>query len=565
MKMSKMLMPTLREVPAEAEITSHQLMLRAGMMRKIAAGVYSYLPMGLKVLKNVENIIRSSMDKYGAQEVLMPALLPAEVYQSSGRWEVFGPDMFRLKDRGDRDFCLGPTHEEVFTNMVKSEVHSYRGLPVTLYQIQTKYRDERRPRFGVMRSREFVMKDAYSFDRDAEGLDKSYDIMYEAYHDAFDHMMLDYIVVDADSGAMGGSGSQEFMVKSEVGEDTIAYCACGYAANNEKAECIPQEIACPEGALALEKLHTPNVKTIEELTGSLSTDPRLFIKTLIYIADGKPVAVMVRGDRELNEVKLKNYLNCNDLGMADPATVREVTGAQVGFAGPIGIKCTLLMDLEVSKMQNYIAGANETDYHYKNVCHDRDFKPDAILDLRVIAEGDVCPRCGGEIHTVQGIEVGHIFKLGTKYSKALECTYLDENGKEQVMVMGCYGIGVSRCVAAIIEQNHDENGIIWPVSVAPYQVTVVPVNTSDETQMKLAENLYASLQQQGVPVLLDDRNERAGVKFKDADLLGTPVRITVGKLAKDGLVEYKLRTEKDAVQKTPQQAAEDALRFIRGE
>jgi len=564
LKMSKMLMPTLREVPAEAEIKSHQLMLRAGMMRKIAAGVYSYLPMGLKVLKKVENIIRASMDKYGAQEVLMPAILPAETYQASGRWDVFGPEMFRLKDRNDRDFCLGPTHEEVFTEMVKSEVHSYRNLPITLYQIQTKYRDERRPRFGVMRSREFIMKDAYSFDKDNEGLDKSYEYMYKAYHDAFDTMKLDYIVVDADSGAMGGSGSQEFMVKSEVGEDTIAYCSCGYAANNEKAACVPERINCPEGDLPLEKIHTPNVKTIEELVGYLNTDAKLFVKTLIYSADGKPVAVMVRGDRELNEVKLQNYLGCAELEMADAATVQQVTGAAVGFAGPIGIKCRLIMDLEVAEMKNYIVGANETDYHFKNVCHERDFKPEAVIDVRTIVSGDACPHCGAKIETAQGIEVGHIFKLGTKYSKALNCSYLDENGKEQAMIMGCYGIGVNRCVSAIIEQNNDENGIIWPVNITPYHVIIVPVNVTDETQMKIAEEIYEELKNQGIDVIMDDRNERAGVKFKDADLIGVPVRITVGKLAKEGKVEYKLRTDAEAAQKTPSEAVSNAVKFIKG-
>ncbi len=562
MKMSKMLMPTLREVPAEAEIKSHQLMLRAGMMRKVAAGVYSYLPMGLKVLKNVENVIRDAMDSHGAQEVLMPAVLPAETYMASGRWERFGPEMFRLKDRNSRDFCLGPTHEEVFTEMVKNEVHSYRGLPVTLYQIQTKYRDERRPRFGVMRSREFIMKDAYSFDRDTAGLDKSYDNMYDAYVQAFTAMNMDFIVVDADSGAMGGSGSQEFMVKSDVGEDTIAYCKCGYAANNEKAVCVPQKTECPEGDLSLEKIHTPNVKTIEELVAFLNTNAKLFVKTLIYCGDGEPVAVMVRGDRELNEVKLQNYLGCTELAMADYETVEKVTGAAVGFAGPVGIKCKLLMDLEVAEMKNYITGANETDYHYINTNHSRDFEPDAVLDLRVIESGDICPKCGGVIETAQGIEVGHIFKLGTKYSDALGCKYLDENGKDATVVMGCYGIGVNRCVAAIIEQNCDENGIIWPVNIAPYKVVIVPVNIGDEEQMAAAEKMYNEFKAKGIEVLMDDRDERAGVKFKDADLIGTPLRITVGKLIKDGLVEYKLRSGGEVEKLSPEEAVAKALEFI---
>ncbi len=562
MKMSKMLMPTLREVPAEAEIKSHQLMLRAGMMRKVAAGVYSYLPMGLKVLKNVENVIRDAMDSHDAQEVLMPAVLPAETYMASGRWERFGPEMFRLKDRNSRDFCLGPTHEEVFTEMVKNEVHSYRSLPVTLYQIQTKYRDERRPRFGVMRSREFIMKDAYSFDRDTAGLDKSYDNMYDAYVQAFTAMNLDFIVVDADSGAMGGSGSQEFMVKSDVGEDTIAFCKCGYAANNEKAACVPQKTECPEGDLALEKIHTPNVKTIDELVAFLKTNAKLFVKTLIYSADGEPVAVMVRGDRELNEIKLQNYLGCTELAMADYETVEKVTGAAVGFAGPVGIKCKLLMDLEVAEMKNYITGANETDYHYINTNHGRDFEPDGVADFRIIENGDVCPKCGGVIETAQGIEVGHIFKLGTKYSDALGCKYLDENGKDATVVMGCYGIGVNRCVAAIIEQNCDENGIIWPVNIAPYKVVIVPVNIGDEQQMAVAEKMYNDLKAKGIEVIMDDRDERAGVKFKDADLIGTPLRITVGKLVADGLVEYKLRSGGEVEKLSPEEAVAKALEFI---
>ena len=563
MKMSKVLMPTLREVPAEAEIKSHQLMLRAGMMRKVAAGVYSYLPLGLKVLKNVENIIRKSMDSHDACELLMPAILPAETYQVSGRWDKFGPEMFRMKDRNSRDFCLGPTHEEVFTDLVKSEIHSYRALPITLYQIQTKYRDERRPRFGVMRSREFIMKDAYSFDRDAEGLDKSYKNMFDAYNEIFTNMGLDFIVVDADSGAMGGSGSQEFMVKSEVGEDTIAFCECGFASNIEKAACVPEETACPEGDLAVEKIHTPNIKTIEDLTNALKIDEKMFVKTLIYNGDGKIVAVMLRGDRELNETKLQNYLGCTELTMADFATVEEVTGAKVGFAGPIGIKCPVLMDSEVALMKNYIVGANETDYHYINVNKDRDFTPDDILDLRTIVDGDKCPKCGKPISTVQGIEVGHIFKLGTKYSEALGCGYLDENGKDQPMIMGCYGIGVNRCVAAVIEQHCDENGIVWPMSVAPFKVEIVPVNVSDEVQMNMANELYNTLTAKGIDVLMDDRDERAGVKFKDADLMGAPIRITVGKGAKDGLVEYKLRAGGDVLNMTPDEAITNVLELVK--
>lgn len=566
MKMSKMLMPTQREVPAEAEIKSHQLMLRAGMMRKSAAGIYNYLPLGLKVLRKVENIIRQSMDEHGAIEVLMPALLPAESYMASGRWEVFGDNMFRLKDRNGRDFCLGPTHEELFTELVKNEVHSYKDLPMTIYQIQTKYRDESRPRFGIMRGREFVMKDAYSFDMTEEGLDKSYKNMYSAYCSAFDKLKLDYTIVDADSGAMGGSGSQEFMVKSDVGEDTIAYCdACGYAANSEKAACIPEIIDCPEGDLELTEIHTPNVKTIEELMSFFDCDARLFVKTLIYCAEDRVVAVMVRGDREVNEVKLANYLGANEIGMADVQTVNEVTGAEVGFAGPIGIKCELLMDSEVAEMKNFIVGANKTDYHFKNVQIGRDFTPDATLDLRTIVTGDKCPKCGKEIKTAQGIEVGHIFKLGTKYADALGCSFLDENGNDVTAIMGCYGIGVSRCIAAIIEQNCDDNGIIWPVAVAPYEAIIVPVNATDEVQMAVAEEIYAKLNAAGIETVMDDRDERAGVKFKDADLLGMPVRITVGKFAKDGIVEFKLRNSDEVIKLSPAEAAEKAIDYIKNE
>ena len=563
MRMSKLFLSTLREVPAEAETISHQLMLRGGMIRKLAAGVYSYLPLGHRVLRKIENIVREEMDNAGAQELLMSALLPAESYQASGRWDIFGPNMFKLKDRNGRDFCLGPTHEEIFTDTVKSCLKSYRQLPVTLYQIQTKYRDESRPRFGIIRSREFVMKDAYSFDRTWEGLDKSYSKMYDAYCKIFSRLGLDYIVVDADTGAMGGSGSQEFMVKSEVGEDTIAHCpTCNYSANVEKAECVlvPTEKEAPKKR---EKIHTPNVKTIDELVAFLNTDSTKFVKTLIYTANDKTVAVMVRGDREVNEVKLANHLGvpADDLMMATPETVTEVTGAAVGFAGPIGIKVPVIMDREVSQMSNFIVGACETDYHFINV-NVEDFEAE-VIDVRTIALGDPCPKCGQPIETTQGIEVGHIFKLGTKYTKALDCTYLDENGKAQTMIMGCYGIGVSRTIAATIEQFSDENGLVWPMPIAPYQAIVVPVNTKDETQLALAEKVYEELKAQGIEALIDDREERAGVKFKDADLIGIPVRITIGKKSVDGICEYKLRTDKESVDLNVDDAISRAVSYIK--
>ena len=565
MRMSNLLMPTLREVPAEAEITSHRLMLRAGLIRKLAAGIYSYLPLGLRSLKKIEQIVREEMDRAGAQELLMSALLPAEAYQASGRWEVFGDSMFRLKDRGGRDFCLGPTHEELFTQTVIDNVRSYKEFPMTLYQIHTKFRDEGRPRFGLMRTREFTMKDAYSFDLSEEGLDKSYKKMYDAYCRIFTRLGLDFTIVDADSGAMGGSGSQEFMVKSPVGEDGIAYCDdCGYAANYEKAQCIPQKKEYPDGELTLEKVHTPNAHTIDELVSSLGMEPHNFAKTILYKADDKYIAAMVRGDREINEVKLKNLVGCtDDLELADPAVVRELTHAQVGFAGPIGLDVPVYADLEVTEMRNFIVGANETDYHWKNVNVGRDFTPDFTADIRLITDGDVCPHCGKPIKTAQGIEVGHIFKLGTKYSDALGLKALDESGEEKTVIMGCYGIGVTRCIAAVIEQNYDDNGIIWPVSVAPYHVVVVPVNHKDENQVKIAEKIYGELQARGIEALLDDREERAGVKFKDADLIGIPVRIVVGKKCGDGIVEYKLRRAESAEEKTIEVAIEEAAAYVK--
>ncbi len=564
MRLSKYLLPTLREVPTEAEIPSHQLMMRAGMIRKLASGVYSYLPLGLKVLKNTESIIRKAMNRHDAQELLMPAILPKEILEQSGRWEVFGPEMFRLKDRGDRDFCLGPTHEEIFTDTVKNTVRSYKQLPLTLYQIQTKYRDERRPRFGVIRSREFVMKDAYSFDRDEAGLDVSYKNMYDAYREIFDEMGLNYLIVDADSGAMGGSGSQEFMVKSEIGEDTIAYCEeCGYCANEEKAVCIPENETSDELFSEMEKVYTPNSGTIEDVTAYMKRSPKDFVKTLIYRADDKFVAVMVRGDREVNETKLANHLGALELELAAPADLMRITNAKVGFAGPVGLDIDVLVDSEVALMKNMIVGANETEYHYANVNIGRDFEPTFVGDFRNITPGDVCPKCKhGRIKTCRGIEVGHIFKLGTKYTKSLECTFLDENGKDSVPIMGCYGIGVNRCIAAVIEQNCDEKGIVWPMSLAPYHVIIVPVNTKDESQVELAEKLYSQFTEAGVETLIDDRNERAGVKFKDAELIGVPIRITVGKKAADGIVEFGIRKSGESEEIASSEALGKALKII---
>lgn len=546
MRMSRMLMPTLKEVPSDAEITSHQLMLRAGMIRKMASGIYNQLPMGIRVFRKVEDIIREEMNAKGAQEISCALLVPAELWQESGRWDVMGPEMFRLKDRNGRDYCLGPTHEETFTHIVRNEITSYKQLPLNLYQIETKFRDERRPRFGVMRTRNFTMKDAYSFDADQEGLDKSYDDMFDAYTRIFARCELDNSPVQADSGAMGGSASAEFMVKSEVGEDEIVFCSgCDYAANIEKATSVNHK-ASTEEMKEMSEIETPNVHTIEELQDFFKMDAGQFAKTLIYYADGKIVAVVVRGDRDVNETKVANAIGgAVEFELASEDTIKAVTGAEVGFAGPIGIKADyLFIDQEVVDQRNVIVGANKTGYHIQNANFGRDFEGQ-VGDFRNVQEGDKCPKCGQPLEIMRGVEVGHIFKLGTKYSESMGATFLDQNGKSQPIIMGCYGIGVERTVAAVIEQHHDENGIIWPLAIAPYHVVVVPVNVKKEEHLENAEKIYKELEAAGVEVLLDDRNERAGFKFKDSDLLGIPMRITVGKDIVDGKVEFKLRKEAD--------------------
>ncbi|MDD6793881.1 MAG: proline--tRNA ligase [Clostridiaceae bacterium] len=546
MKMSNMLVLTLREVPAEAEISSHKLMLRSGMMRKMASGVYNYMPLGLKVLKNIENIVREEMNASGAQEFLASAMIPAELWQESGRWDAYGAEMFRVKDRNDRDFCLGPTHEEVFTDVARNTIKSYKQLPVNLYQIQTKYRDERRPRFGVMRSREFVMKDAYSFDKDQAGLDVSFDKMHDAYVRIFNRCGLDAKGVEADSGAIGGSNSMEFMVKSEVGEDDVVFCThCNYAANIEKAAAIP-DIAEKEELLEVEKVSTPDSRGIDEVSEFLNVDSKKTAKLLMFNVDGKIVGVLVRGDREVNEVKVANAADAkSDIIMASYEEYTNATGGEVGFGGPVGLKVDLLLvDEEVKNMYNMVVGANETGYHLKNVNYGRDFEG-VVGDYRNVTEGEKCPVCGEKITISRGTEVGHIFKLGTKYSEAMNAKFIDENGKEKPFIMGCYGIGVTRTMASIIEQHNDENGIIWPLSVAPYHVSVIPVNIKDEEQMRIATEIYESLEKLGVEVLLDDRNERAGVKFKDSELMGIPMRVTVGKKINEESVEFKLRAGGD--------------------
>lgn len=553
MRMSKLYMPTLRETPSEAEIPSHKLLLRAGMMRKLVSGVYSYLPLGYRVIKKIENVVREEMDGAGSQELLMSAIQPRELWESSGRWENFGPEMFRLKDRNDREFCLGPTHEEYFTDLIKDEIKSYKQLPLNLYQIQTKYRDEKRPRFGVIRAREFIMKDAYSFDRDEEGMERSYKEMWEAYEKIFTRLKLKYKVVEGDSGAMGGNKSHEFMAMAETGEGVIAYCdKCDYAATDEKAKVVYEVKKTDEEEADMEKVYTPDVTTIDDLVEFFQVDKEIFGKALVYLASGEPVVVVIPGDRELNETKLCNYLRIpeHELEMADEEIIMGISGAKKGFTGPVGLKegTRLIVDSRITKMKNLIVGGNETDYHIKNVNYGRDFEGEIADDLLLVEEGDSCPNCGEALKLARGIEVGNIFQLGTKYSSSLNATYLDEDGKEKLFVMGSYGVGVSRTMAAIVEQYHDEYGIIWPLVVAPYHVIITIINAKNEEQRDLGEKIYEELLAEGLEVLLDDRNERAGVKFNDRDLIGIPIRITVGKKASENIVEYSLRKDGERIE-----------------
>jgi len=545
MRYSEMFLPTGREVPSDAEVISHQLMIRAGMIRKLTSGIYSYLPLGYRVIRKVEQIIREEMNKAGAQEVCLPMVQPAELWQESGRWEFYGKELLRFRDRHDRDYCLGPTHEEVITDLVRNDIKTYRQLPRNLYQIQTKFRDEVRPRFGVMRAREFGMKDAYSFDADEAGAEISYEKMFAAYNNIFRRCGLKFRPVEADSGSIGGKYSHEFMVTAESGEDAIVVCdKCNYAANLEKAEVAkPDKIDAGEKDwLPLENVHTPDVRTIDEVSAFLKVTPQDIIKTLIFNADGKPCAVLIRGDQEVNEIKVKNYLGANELELADDEMIMQATGAPRGFAGAVKIKSRVIADYSVMNMINFVTGANIEDYHLKNVNFGRDCKVESFADLRVIEKDDKCPRCGGDIQFVRGIEVGHVFKLGTKYSKAMKAVYLDRDGQEKIMIMGCYGIGIGRTVAACIEQNNDANGIIWPLPLAPYQVIITPVNVNEGEVFQAAEKIYNELLAAGVEVILDDRDERAGVKFKDADLIGIPLRVTVGqKNLISGNVELKSR------------------------
>ncbi|NLW43366.1 MAG: proline--tRNA ligase [Tissierellia bacterium] len=549
MRLSKLYMPTLREVPSDAEIPSHRLLLRAGMIRVNVSGIYTYLPLGYRVIRKVEEIVREEMDRAGSQETLLSAVQPKEIWEQTGRWDDFGPEMFKLQDRNSREFCLGPTHEEYFTTLIKDEIKSYKQLPLNLYQIQTKYRDEKRPRFGVIRAREFIMKDAYSFDLNPKGMEESYRIMWEAYEKSFDRMEIDYKVVQGDSGAMGGSDSHEFIALSEIGEGVIAYSRdSDYAATSEKAKVIIHVDESGEEK-ELEEVHTPGITTIDELSEFLNIGKEKLAKIVIYEnINGEMILALIPGHRQLNETKLFNAAKVNafDMEIASDESIEKLTGAKAGFSGPIGLNGNyrLFVDERLTRMKNLVVGGNKTDYHITNVNYKRDFEGIIVEDLLEVEAGDKDPESDGVLHLDRGIEVGNIFQLGTKYSDAFNFTYLDENQKEQIVYMGSYGIGVSRSVAAIVEQHHDEDGIIWPLSVAPYHLIITCVNINDEIQMDLSEKLYKEFSDLGIEVLLDDRKERPGVKFKDRDLIGIPLRITVGKRASEEIVEFSTRKDK---------------------
>ena len=574
MKLSKMHLKTLREAPNEAVLPSHILLLRSGMIRKLASGIYGYMHLGYRSIRKIEQIIREEMDGIGGQEILMSAVQPAELWQDSGRWFDYGPELWRVKDRKGADFCLGPTHEEVFTDIMRTDVTSHKQLPVSLYQIQTKYRDEVRPRFGLMRSREFIMKDAYSFDLDEEGLDKSYNDMYGAYDRIFTRCGLDFRPVEADNGAIGGSGSHEFTALSEYGESEIAYCTeCDMAATVESADCV-DDPASDEEMLAIEKVHTPGTKTIEEVADFLGLDKKQTIKALLFETYDELgqrngfVAAFVRGDRECNMIKLVNALDIPEhaIAFADEDAMSMATGCVGGFTGPVGLHdCKIVVDSELVGARNLCAGACEVDHHMINVNYGRDYEGDIVADIKVLKEGDKCPCCGAPVKHTRGIEVGQVFKLGTKYSESMGAYYKDENQQTKPIVMGCYGIGVGRTMQAVVEQHHDDKGIIWPMSVAPYHVIVTIVKMNDEEQVSIAESIYERLQAAGVEVMLDDRKERAGVKFNDADLLGIPIRITVGRDAAQGSVEYKLRRDADSELIAIDEAVERAIKTVNEE
>ncbi len=558
MRYSQSLLPTLKENPAEAEVVSHRLMLRAGFMRKLTSGIYTYLPYGLAAIRKVEKIVREEMNRAGAQELSMPMVQPADLWQESGRYEKYGPELLRFKDRHDRESCLGPTHEEVITDIIRRDIHSYRDLPLNLYQVQTKFRDEIRPRFGLMRGREFIMKDAYSFDVSDEMAEISYGKMHEAYTRIFERCGLKFRAVEADSGTIGGSFSHEFMVLAETGEDTIVICeVCEYAANVEKAKIARPQKAESSAMLAVEKVETPGKRKVGAVCEFLGIESLDLVKTMVYLADGEPVGVLLRGDHEIEEVKLKNHLGATDILLADDKKVYDATGVPSGYLGPVGAKIRLVADQQVGAMTNFYTGGNEKNYHLRNVNLGRDFEVESIADLRQVTTADTCPECGGKLSLTEGIEVGHIFKLGTSYSEAMQALFQDKSGQEKPFVMGCYGIGVSRVVAAAIEQNHDENGIIFPIPLAPYKATILNLGANDEVLTAAAEKVYEELLGMGIDTLLDDRDERPGAKFKDADLLGIPYRITVGKsYLKNGIIEVRRRWDGKCEELAPDNVAD---------
>ncbi|MFC7784335.1 proline--tRNA ligase [Rossellomorea sp. GCM10028870] len=551
MKQRNTFIPTLRETPADAEIKSHQLLLRAGFIRQNASGIYSFLPLGNKVLKKVEEIIREELDAAGAVEMLMPALQPSELWKESGRWGTYGPELMRMNDRHDREFALGATHEEVITSLVRDEIKSYKRLPLTMYQIQTKFRDEKRPRFGLLRGREFIMKDAYSFHSSFESLDETYDALFQAYSNIFSRCGLNFRAVIADSGAMGGKDTHEFMVLSEVGEDTIAYSdTSDYAANIEMAEVVDSYQKSDEDMLDLEKVSTPDSKSIDEVSSFLSMEKAQCIKSLLFKVDDDYVLVLSRGDHEINDIKVKNLLNASVVELATAEETKEFIGCEIGSIGPCSLdkEVRVVADHAVKYLRNSVTGANEGGYHFINVNPERDFEVSQYADLRFIQEGDPSPDGNGKIVFAKGIEVGHVFKLGTRYSDALGSSFLDENGRSQSIIMGCYGIGVSRTLAAVAEQFNDGNGLVWPTNLSPYDLHLIPINMKDDAQSKLANELYDSLKENRYDVLMDDRAERPGVKFADSDLIGLPIRITVGKKAGEGIVEIKVRKSGDMLE-----------------
>jgi prolyl-tRNA synthetase len=566
MKQSLTLIPTLREVPSDADVKSHQLLLRAGFIRQNASGVYSYLPLAKKMLNKIEQVVREELEAINAQEILMPAMQSAELWQESGRWEKYGPELMRFTDRHNRDFALGPTHEEVVTTLIRDEIKSYKKLPLSVYQIQTKFRDEKRPRFGLLRGREFIMKDAYSFHATRESLDETYDDFYRAYSNIFTRLGLNFRAVIADAGSIGGKGTHEFMVLSEIGEDTIAYSdSSDYAANIEMAEVVVDYKASEEAMKEIEKVETPNVKSIEEVTEFLNVDASNTIKSLVFDIDGELVIVLCRGDHEVNDIKLKNALNADSVELAEEAAIKELLGATPGSIGPVKlpVNVKVIADNGIKSIRNGVAGANEDGFHFVNVNPERDFAINSYEDIRFIQVGDPSPCGSGVIKFAEGIEVGHIFKLGTTYSEKMNGTFLDENGKSQPYIMGCYGIGVSRILAALAENNQDDRGFVWPKQLAPYDVHVVTVNVKDAEQVQLADDLYGVLKSYRYDVLYDDRPERAGVKFADADLIGLPVRITVGKKAAEGIVEVKFRESGESFEWAKQEVVDRLNEFFR--